>query len=107
DIIRVNEVNRRIVGDVAQEGSAFFDAKLVPAHVGDFQPGDGGKSDHLAGQQVETGVFAVLKALGKEKLQSQADTEKWLAGLNVFNDGGGQAAFIQLGDGVAESADAG
>ena len=61
---------------------------------------------HVASEDTEPLVEAFLVARREQQLQSQADAEEGFAGTDVFEDGLIEPGLANLGDGVAEGADA-
>ena len=104
-IIGVHEIDRSLIRNVIQDRRPPADVQLVPAHVGDLEPGHLGEVDYLAGKKIETLVFTILIALAEQELQAQTDSEKRLARLNMRPQGLIQLRLAQPGDGVTEGAD--
>src|SRR5262249_16070152 len=75
--------------------------------VGHCQPRHVRKAHHLAGEEVESLVLAVLVADGEQELQPQANAEERLAAADVLLERGHKVGLAQPGNGVAEGADAG
>ena len=66
----------------------------------------GGQQLDAAGQKPKALVQAVLVALLKKQVEPEADPQEGFAGSDFFLDDLDQAALLQVGHGVTESADA-
>src|SRR6266513_4878796 len=102
DVIRVYEVDRGCLGKVAEDGRRLTELQLIPAHVRHLQSWDVAEANHVAREEVETAMLAILVAGGEEHLQAETNTEKRLARTHMFDQGRRQSAVAELSDGVAE-----
>jgi hypothetical protein len=107
--IAVNEVEVGAVGDIAEEGAiglGQFD--LVPADLGDLQPGRGLEANDGAGEDAEAGGATIeLGAAFEQGLVTDADPEERSAGLDELAAGIEQFLAAQGMDAIVEAADAG
>jgi 4-amino-4-deoxy-L-arabinose transferase-like glycosyltransferase len=106
-VIGVNEVDRAAIGKAGQRRSGALNAQLVPAHVRHLETRQLGEAYHVAGEEVEAAILAVLEAPCEQQLQSEADAEERLVLAKVGENRLHEPGLVQSGDGVAESTDAG
>ena len=111
-MVGVHEIEVRARGDAGEERAVAGPLELVPAHLGDLELGGVGEAgeiepDHLAGKDAEAGVFAVFVADVEEELEAQADAQEGASGADRVAYGVDEVLRAEVGDGVAEGAEAG
>src|SRR5262245_30145779 len=75
DIVRVDEVEERIVGQFAKDGMLLLDGDLIPADVRNVHAL--GEAHDAAFKQSQPAVDAEFVALFKKHLQSDAEPDDW------------------------------
>src|SRR6185369_126534 len=108
----MDEIDVGGVLDPAKERRRGLKTDLVPPHVrdGKFFPvlrHPLGKPDDPAGDYIQTLVDSELLALGKKKLQPEADPEKRPAITDDLQDRLDKSPLLQISHAVPESADTG
>ncbi len=105
----VDKIDVAAAGDAAVEGAVGAgDIDLVPADLRDFQTVFNREADHAAGENAQAGGAGVeFFAAVKQRLVTDADTEKWFAGVDEVAGGFQQFLFAEGVDAVIEGADAG
>src|SRR6478672_4846404 len=108
----MNEIDLRGVLDPVKERRRRLETDLVPSHVrnGEFRAVLGhsfGKPDDPARDHVQPLVKSELLALGKKKLQTEADPEKRPAITDDLQDRLYKSPLLQISHAVPESADTG
>lgn len=91
---------------VVERGAGRRRRGVVPADVGNRLRGVV-EAREAAGDEAEAGRVWIFDGAGEEGLQANADAEEGLAGGDVSVDGRQVAARGELGETVAEVADAG
>src|SRR6185369_15107048 len=106
----MDEIDVGGVLDPAKERRRGPETDLVPPHVrdGKFFPvlrHSFGKPDDPAGDYIQTLVESELLALGKKKLQAEADPEKRPAITDDLPDRLDKSPLLQVSHAIPESAD--
>ena len=106
DVIRVDEIEVRAVGDALEDRRAAVESQLVPAHVRHLVLARHVEPHDLARQDAEPFVLAVFVALVEQHLQAEADAQERLAAGDRGADRLDQLALAKCGDRVAKRAHA-